>query len=414
MMLTVLHPNIIPDIQSYPVGLLPIRDVETGRLSLVVKVTKEAILAARENGGFVFYLASMKSTTGRTVSIMTAFFDDYDEPLVVATALFADDPHSIDLLKLLASKEIDVFFFDEHCREWMSHRVTLHDGGSCLKRKQKFKLLEYHPSTARSLVNNLFAWFANRTPADDRRSIKVRFEEALAPDDIFILDATPEHNAYLGSEGHRHDSLIREEPGYFQERDIASALKRAFRGDQIAINPLRSDTNKEILDVLVVTDSHIFLIQAKDSPNTERAIRTTMDRKRRKSLSQVDGAVRQIGGAARYLVKNQPAKLIIGGQKSELSIGFRSLVGIAIVKELFADTDEPYLGACRTLAELKGGGMVFDYSSFHSFTHHFASEEAFVRALEKLIDRVLLERRWTNPKDFVMDDILENLTSNTS
>ncbi|MEI9418092.1 hypothetical protein [Mesorhizobium sp. Cs1321R2N1] len=408
-MLSILHPNVVPDIKSFAAGLLPIRQMETGKLSLVIKISKEAILAARTNGGFSFYLAPMKSTTGRTVSLMTAFFDDDDEPLVVATGLFANDPHSLDLLKLLTYKEADVFFFDEHSREWMSYRVTLHDGGSCLKRKQKIKLLEYHPATARSILDNLHLWFGNRTPLDDRRSIKVKFEEALAPDDIFVLDATPEHNDYLGSAGYRRDSLTREEPGYFQERDIASALRRVFKRDQIAINPLRPDTNKEILDVLVVTDTHILLIQAKDSPNTKTSSRATLDRKRRKSLSQVDDAVRQIGGAARYLLKNQPAKFLIGGQEAELSIGPRSLVGIAIVKELFDDTGEPYVEACKTLAHLKGGGMAFDYASFHAFSHHFASEERFVKALEKLIDRVLLERSWTNPKDFVMDDILENL-----
>ncbi|TGS82735.1 hypothetical protein EN817_25170 [Mesorhizobium sp. M3A.F.Ca.ET.174.01.1.1] len=409
-MLSILHPHVLPAIKSFAAGLLPIRQAETGKLSLVVKVSKEAILAARTNGGFSFYLAPMKSTTGGTVSLMTAFFDDEDEPLVIATGLFANDQHSLDLLELLTYKEADVFFFDEHSREWMSYRVTLHDEGSCLKRKQKFKLLEYHPATARSILDNLHSWFGNRTPLDDRRSIKVKFEEALAPEDIFVMDATPEHNDYLGSAGYRRDSLTREEPGYFQERDIASALRRVFKRDQIVINPLRPDTNKEILDVLVIADSHILLIQAKDSPNTEKASRTKLDRKRRKSLSQIDDAVRQIGGAARYLLKTQPAKLLIGGHEAELSIGPRPLVGIAVVKELFDDTSEPYVEACETLAHLKGGGMTFDYSSFHAFSHHFASEERFLKALGKLIKRVLMERSWTNPKDFIMDDILGNLS----
>lgn len=58
---------------------------ETGRLLLIVKAYKEYILAARMNGGFSFYLAPLQSTSGLTVALATAFFDDGDEPLVVRT-----------------------------------------------------------------------------------------------------------------------------------------------------------------------------------------------------------------------------------------------------------------------------------------------------------------------------------------
>ena len=115
-MLTVLHPTLLSSVLEYPGGLLPIRHGETGKLLLVVKIHKEYILAARLKCGFSFYLAPLKSTSGLTVALTTAFFDDSDEPLVIMTPLF-DDPLGKDLLELLTYDSFEVYFFDEHGRE---------------------------------------------------------------------------------------------------------------------------------------------------------------------------------------------------------------------------------------------------------------------------------------------------------
>ncbi len=56
---------------------------------------------------------------------------------------------------------------------------------------------------------------------------------------------------------------------------------RAFAADCVFLNPIRDDTGKELADVMCITDDIILVVQAKDSPNTERALRRSIERKAR-------------------------------------------------------------------------------------------------------------------------------------
>ena len=229
------------------------------------------------------------------------------------------------------------------------------------------------------------------------------------PDDIFILDATSEGNDYRGSTSVSHDSLTRTEPGYFQERDIVAGLRRSFSADQVALNPRRRDTNKEILDVLVLTDSHILLVQAKDSPNTETSLNRVLERKRRASRSQLADALSQVRGGARFLLRQETAELVVGAQNWDVCVGDRTVIGIAVIKELFDDEGASYVGACGSIPDLISGMIVMDYPSFHAYAHHFCSETSFITGLEKLIALIRDTNEWVRPKDFVLMHFLAQL-----
>jgi hypothetical protein len=133
-LLSILHPETAPHLRALPIGLLPLRDTQTGKLLLAIKATKEMILTARMNGGFKVYVVPLASTIGTVPALVTAFFDDGDEPLVIVTPLF-DDEMPRDMRELLAYEELDVYFIDEHNREWMSHRTRLQDSYTMLVRE---------------------------------------------------------------------------------------------------------------------------------------------------------------------------------------------------------------------------------------------------------------------------------------
>ncbi|AWC21238.1 hypothetical protein CO731_00686 [Aminobacter sp. MSH1] len=385
---------------------MPIRLPDDELLSLVIKTQKEAILAAKMKGLFSFYVPALPSSTVITTSLITAFFDDDDEPLTIRTPLLCDDDFSRGIVEILKYDEVDIYFFDEHNYEWMSFRTVLEDNGSCLIGDEDIHLLGYHPETVKSIHGVLNDWFGSRTQEDDECAIQAVFKEELSPQDIFVLDMTPEVNGYQGSSGYRHDTLTRTDPGYHQERDISACLLRAFEPKQIMMNPRRKDTFKEILDHLVLTDKLAILIQAKDSPTSEAGITRTLERKRRSTHSQIDNAIRQINGASRYLKRQTTAKLVVGDNDVDVSLGKRRVIGLAIVKELFDDEGEAYAAACRKLSGLNGGGMVMDYNSFHAFTHRFRSETEFVRALETLVERVQ-SSGWISVKDEVFAGVLD-------
>ncbi|MGX9727620.1 MAG: hypothetical protein ACTFAK_09980 [Candidatus Electronema sp. VV] len=82
-MLTVLHPELLPLIYDIPVGLIPLWLKNGERPKLVIKTTKETILAAKINQGFRIYAAPIVVQGKNTLGFLSAFFDDEDEPLVI-------------------------------------------------------------------------------------------------------------------------------------------------------------------------------------------------------------------------------------------------------------------------------------------------------------------------------------------
>lgn len=409
IMLTILYPEAKLLIASYQGGLLPIRVPGDEKLSLVVKAGKDMILAAKLHRGFSFYLPAMPSQEVVTTSLITAFFDDSDQPLTITSPLFQEDKWTDGMLEILRYDEVDIYFFDDQNYEWLSYRATLEDGGSCLISKPPIHLLGYHPLNSKGINEALQTWFGQRTPDDDTRAIRVEFQEALSPEDIFITDMTVETNAYQGSKGFRTDSLVRDEPGGFQERDISACLLRAFEPEKVMMGPRRKDTFKEILDHLVLTDDLAILIQAKDSPNNQISLSRDLDRKRRAAHNQIGDAIKQIKGVARYFGRQPIADLVVDGADVKIQIGNRRIMGLAIVREMFDDEAPAYALACAKMSHLSGGGMVMDYSSFHAFTHHFCSEGAFVAALTAMVDEVRTSGIWSKPKHVIMDSVLDRI-----
>ncbi|WJS05796.1 hypothetical protein [Roseibium aggregatum] len=407
-MITVIHPTILRSVLEFPGGLLPARIENSGKLLLIIKIPKEYILAARIKSGFSFYLAPLPSTSGLTVALTTAFFDDGDEPLVIKTPLF-DEPLGKDLLELLTYDEFEVYFFDEHGREWMSHRASVHDEGSLIATGEEFGLLSYHPQTVNSIYENLERWFGCRTVEDDVNAIKVVFEEELSPPDIFILNFRQDDHDYLGSGGFSHSSLERENPGYFQERDIVAGLKRAFRGEQLALNPMRRDNGKEFVDVLAVNNTHLLLVQAKDSPNTEVSLSRTIDRKRRTSHSQIAKGVKQAKGAAAYTRGHQNLELSIEKEEFDIAVDGKKVVSLVVVQEMFTDEGDAFVARYR---EMEGSGDVFvllDYAAFNAFCHEFPDEQQLLNAFTDYGAKILAKGIWIDPRSYVLEFIQERL-----
>ena len=63
--LSITYPRILPLIVKVPIGLIPIRLVKNNYPKLIVKVTKEAILAAKLNKGFGIYVVPLNYNSNR-------------------------------------------------------------------------------------------------------------------------------------------------------------------------------------------------------------------------------------------------------------------------------------------------------------------------------------------------------------
>ena len=408
-MLTYCHPHILPAIEEFPGGLLPARNRETGKLLLILKVHKEYILAARTNGGFSVYLAPLPSTSGLTVALVTAFFDDGDEPLAVKTPLF-HGPESHDLLELLSYNELDVYFFDEHGREWMGYRASMQDQGSLLFIAEEFVLFSYHPEIVNTIYEALERWFGCRTTKDDANAIKITFNDPLLRPDIAIIDTRYDNHDYYGSGGISHSWVERENPGYFQERDIIMCLKRAFRGEQLAINPMRRDNGKELVDVLAANQTHLLLVQAKDSPNTKASLSRTIDRKRKTSHGKIHEAVRQARGAAGYVREQPKLELSIEKKHFVIDVGDKKIVSLVVVQEIFRRDGDAFVAYYRDKAWSGNVFVILDYSALYAFCHEFSDERRLLDAFTDYSAKIVAGGSWINPRTYVLKFIQERLS----
>lgn len=82
------------------------------------------LLAAKMNHGFKIYVVPIDLDGVRTNGLISAFFDDADQPLIFQTPLFdADDVR--DLVAALLMPDLDVHLFDEHSRELLGYRAKV-------------------------------------------------------------------------------------------------------------------------------------------------------------------------------------------------------------------------------------------------------------------------------------------------
>lgn len=389
LMLTLSHPELVAEALDFPAGLRALRIGGAPRPILLVKGPKEMLLTAQMNRGFKVYVAPCSIEGCATVGLITAFFDDEDEPLVLRTPML-DEFETRFLRASLLRPELDIHLFDELGREFLSYRATV---SMTLETRVHFEmanLLPFSFAAARAMHDQMPVWFGLRTPAEDANAISVSFEEPLFPEDIFIGDLRPANHAYHGSPGHSHTSLVRKEPGPYQERDIVDLLCRVFRPDQIFLAPLRVTDREEIVDVMVVTDEHLLLVQAKDSPNTESTLRQTLKRKRAHSSQKLKSALGQVKGAVKYVRSQSPLAFFIGADKREIAVEHLQMVSLVIVKELFDDSFREY--SEMILAQIRDISVpciALDYGELSMYTAHLSSEDSFFGAYFRVLNTAI-------------------------
>ena len=383
-MLTILHPEIIPLVRDIPIGIIPFHFTDNQHPTLVVKALKEAILASKLEQGFKIYVVPINIFNHKTLGLISAFFDDEDEPLVIYSPLF-EGPDTEVLINLLLSRNIDVYLFDENSREYLGYEADIECNSSTKNILENSNFLPLKLSYARKLHDQMKMWFRLRTAEDDMSAITISFNNPLVPEDLVIQDLLPQNHSYRGANPFSFTTLIRKEPGPYQERDIIRLLHRVFLPDQIYLNPLRSTDKEEIVDVLVAAKNHILLIQAKDSPNTKPIIKNTIKRKKSTITKNLNKATKQMKGALRYIKSRSPISMILCGKEYELEIGDRELRTLVLVKELFDDEFSVYSQIILEFVQSTSIPCIaLDYSELNMYTANLRDENSFFEAYDRV------------------------------
>ena len=379
--LTILHPQVVPHVQGLPIGLWPLSFRNEADPKLLIKTTKEMVLAAKVNGGFKVYVIPITLSGQESIGVISAFFDVEDEPLVIFTPLF-DEAETHKLINMLRLPTLDIHFFDEHSRELLGYTCELKCSANAKDRLTNPSLCAFEINLARSALDQLRRWFGVRTHDDDLAAISIGFGESHFADDLVILDARPDNHRFPGSPTFSFSQLERKEPGTFQEQDIARLLGRLFEPADIYMNPLRVTDKEEITDILVITESEIIVLQAKDSPNTENVLRNTIARKKLTAQKALLKAISQVRGALRYMKSTSPLKMIVGGEAVEMDISKHKVRALIVIKELF---DDEYSNYSPPIIKLSNDSQVpciaLDYPELQAYTG-MSSQGKFLEAFD--------------------------------
>ena len=218
-MITIKNPALIRELAAYAGGLFPGQLLGGERRILIVKCSKEMILTAKAIRHLKFYLVPLDADGVSTTGLVTAFFDDHDEPLVIRSPL-VDDEMASAVLRLLALPTFDIHFFDEHNRELLGYRARNKTVAAFISGRAGIRLAPptYVPSSR--LDDQLTARFSIRGPEDDENAFVVHLAEELFPSDLVVWDSRPESNSYQGRKHDTFTSLERENAGLSSELDI--------------------------------------------------------------------------------------------------------------------------------------------------------------------------------------------------
>jgi hypothetical protein len=164
-------------------------------------------------------------------------------------------------------------------------------------------------------------------------------------------------------------------------------FQRVFRQERIYLNPVKSVDGEEFVDVLVVGDQCAYLIQAKDSPNTERVLRNSVERKRIKSINQVQHGANQLKGAFAFVADNPKLDLKMRGTRMVVDLTDMPLLGIIVAKELFNDSMQEYSEILFELMEnVENYCLAFDFAELSLMTLHCPGEERYLGAVWQIFE----------------------------
>jgi hypothetical protein len=252
------------------------------------------------------------------------------------------------------------------------------------------------------ILQRLERRFSDRKVEDDVEAFTISLGERLYPDNIIFIDGRDEF--YQFQEAQKSiatTSLEREKPGVFQERDIAVMLGRIFDRKCIYLNPMREDTGKELTDILIVTDTLLLFIQAKDSPNTEASLQRTMNRKRAATLAHVEKAACQLRGALSYAATSEDMSIRTLDVSARVPVGSRQMLGLVVVREMFGgDYDACSEPIFEVMHALRIPAVLLDYSGLHIMAQNLRTPTKFVNGLAAMFEAAMKNQRFPKPLSF--------------
>jgi len=400
-MLSILYPEIIKWLKDLDYGLMPIHLPKENKYVLIIKATKEIILTAKVNNEFGLYVLNDPDQPSKCLGLISAFFDDHDEPLTLTTPLSTKNESLIDFF---LQDNFAVYFFDENNFEWLGAKAAISDLNRFKNDLDKRHFANFNPDKILDIWKKMNHQFGTRTEKDDDASYKIKIGERLYPDDHLIMDVSEVFSGFNDSKRSISMSSLRRgrEVGPMQEKGIAKFFRRLFESNEIFVNLIRADDIKqekrELVDVLIINEKVMLFVQAKDSPNTEDMLNRSIDRKRNTIRNHIRKATDQLRGALSYARDNDCITVFVDDKPTEIKRNGRQIVGLIVVNELF-DDDYPKCSApvLELVKKLNLPIILLDYSQLHILTLNHPDPTSLIKGLYAILDMGLEHEQFPKP-----------------
>jgi len=381
-MLSLHYPEVKNILQQHAIGLLTLRTPEN-KIILVLKMSKEILLAMKLCNGFKISFVKYPSGEQHAHAILTLIYDNPNEPLSLSNT-FYDNPESKELIELLDQEEFQVYGFDEHNREFFGQTAKISDFERFREIKSTLVPGNPQPYTGSNFKNLIDQCYLLAENNNDKHTFSIDFASEIYSEPTHFIDTTQLISSPSSEIQPLHYSLERAEPGGQQEIDIFLLLQQIFLDSDIFLNPIRLDNSEEFVDIFVITDDHALLIQAKDSPNTASSLATLVDRKKRKTIGHLEKAIRQLKGAITHAKQKKLLKFKLKDKILEVDLLERKIIGLAIVKELFNEDLRTYTTMLMEAYESTGAPCsVLSYMELYDYSRH-VDNHTFFDVLSKL------------------------------
>lgn len=144
-----------------------------------------------------------------------------------------------------------------------------------------------------------------------------------------------------------------------------------------------------------------MFVQAKDSPNTEVALRRSVERKRSAIRAHIEKASKQAKGAIGYAQKKGAVVIRAVNGVVTLPVEDRLLFGVIVVREMFDDDYGPCSAPVLEVARsLDVPVVLLDYSGLHIMAQNLQPPARFMNGLVSMFSLAMERGEFPKPAWF--------------
>jgi hypothetical protein len=388
-MLSLEHPEIMNFLAGAGPGLWPMRSGKLG-FTIAVKGSSDLAFAAKHKEFLKFHFYHLDVGGESAVGVITAIYDQSDAPIVIQTVCM-DSVMRDSMLEMAHSDTLGIYFFDFHNSELFGGRWRLTHSAEAIQLLhtslpdiEPAKRLEFYVAHKQKFSD----------PDNDGFVIEATLVEGTRPENLSIIHVTEENVLSLRGEGlgiYQSQLGISENPGKFQEAQIARLLARIYPAENVIVNAEISK-GREFCDVLALGNHEAIAIQAKSTIQDERRFDEGADKRSARLNKHFQKALSQAQGADRAFYQLRK-DISFENTKLKITPETKLLIHVIVLYDKLPTLLEEWSAEVSKFASDTTPVVVLDMPELTNMLSIYKTRESFLSALMAIVDNFENQKR---------------------